>query len=125
MKILLVGGAGYLGGALAPILLTAGHKVTVFDRLLFGPDSLKPLMADDNFRLIEGDIRDAGAVARAVQGQEAVILLAALVGEAACDRDPVETAAVNYLGALGLMKAAIYFGVKRFIFTSTDSCYGA
>lgn len=125
MKILLVGGAGYLGGALAPVLLADGHEVTVFDRLLFGPDALKPLMNNDNFCLIKGDMRDAGAMAKAVQGHDAVIFLAALVGEAACDRDPVETVAVNYLGTLNAMKAAIYFGVKRFIFTSTDSCYGA
>ena len=125
MNILLVGGGGYLGGAIAPLLLERGHSVTVFDRLLFGRAAIDPLAGHRNFNLIEGDIRDAQAVAGAVKGRDAVILLAALVGEAACDRDPVETVAVNYLGTLSVMKAAIYYGVKRFIFTSTDSCYGA
>ena len=125
MNVLLIGGAGYLGGTLAPLLLAAGHKVTVFDRLLFGCGAIAPLMNQENFFLIEGDMRDAGAVARAVQGQEAVMLLAALVGEPACDKDPVETVAVNYLGTISVMKAAAFFGVRRFIFTSTDSCYGA
>lgn len=125
MKVLVVGGAGYLGGALAPILLEQGHQVTVFDNLSFGGQALDRLLPRDDFRLIVGDLRDITAVSQAVEGQEAVILLASLVGEPACDRDPAETVAVNYLGSLNLMRAAAYYGLRRFIFTSTDSCYGA
>ncbi|MDR2946512.1 MAG: SDR family oxidoreductase [Candidatus Adiutrix sp.] len=125
MNVLIAGGAGYLGGALAPQLLAAGHRVTALDRLSFGPAAVDPLRGHDRFRLLTADLRDYAAVIEAVRGQDAVILLAALVGEAACDRDPAETVAVNYLASLNLMRAAAYYGVKRFIFTSTDSCYGA
>ena len=125
MNVLLIGGAGYLGGALAPQLLAAGHRVTVFDNLSFGTAAVDPLRDSDRFRLVAGDMRDIAAVAEVMRDQQAVILLAALVGEAACDRDPLETAAINYLATLNAMKAAVYFGVERFIFTSTDSCYGA
>lgn len=125
MKVIVFGGAGYLGGALAPRLLAEGHEVTVFDNLSFGRAAVDPLANEDRFRLVTGDLRDIGAVADAVKGQDAVVLLAALVGEPACNRDPAETVAINYLASLNLMKAAAYYGVKRFIFTSTDSCYGA
>ncbi len=125
MKILVVGGAGYLGGALLPQLLAAGHEVSVFDNLSFGEAAVKPLAGREGFRLLRGDMRDIHQAAEAVRGHQAVILLAALVGEPACNRDPAETAEINYLATVNLMKAAIYFGVERFIFTSTDSCYGA
>ncbi len=125
MKLLVIGGAGYLGSVLTETLLAKGHQVTVFDRLLFGRQSLEHLRGEKNFRLVEGDLRDASALARVMPGHQAAVLTAALVGEAACDRDPGETVATNYLGALSAMRAAIYFGLERFIFTSTDSCYGA
>ena len=125
MKILVFGGAGYLGGCLTPLLLAAGHEVTVFDRLLFGSAAVDALVGRPGFRLMEGDLRDAGAVSAAVRGQRAVILLAALVGEAACARDPADTVAVNYLAPLSALRAAVYYGVERFLFASTDSCYGA
>lgn len=125
MNVLVAGGAGYLGGALTPQLLAAGHRVTVLDNLSFGVEAVAPFLNHERFRLVTGDLRDISLVTEALKGQRAVILLAALVGEAACDRDPLETAAVNYLAPLNLMKAAAYFGVERFIFTSTDSCYGA
>ncbi|MDR1043988.1 MAG: SDR family oxidoreductase [Candidatus Adiutrix sp.] len=125
MKIIIFGGGGYLGGALAPLLLAQGHQVTVFDRLSFGPAAVEPLRGRPGYAFIQGDIRDIGAVAEALQGREAAVVLAALVGEAACDRDPLETVSVNYLATLNLMKAAACFGLSRLIFSSTDSCYGA
>lgn len=125
MKVLLIGGAGYLGGALSPILLNEGHQVTVFDNISFGSEAVSPLLSHDNFKFLAGDLRDITAVSQSLIGQDAVVLLAALVGEPACDRDPVETADINYLATINAMRAAEYHGVKRFIFTSTDSCYGA
>ncbi|UQZ89635.1 epimerase [Deltaproteobacteria bacterium Smac51] len=125
MKVLVIGGAGYIGGAMTPQLLAAGHEVTVFDNLSFGASATIPLMGNAGFRLIQGDMRDIHQVADAVRDQEAVILLGALVGEPACNRNPQETVEINYLATMNAVKAAAYFGVKRFIFTSTDSCYGA
>ncbi len=125
MKVVVFGGAGYLGGALIPVLLAAGHRVTVFDNLSFGPAAVSPWLTHDNFNLKTGDIRDIKAVVEALVGQEAAVILAALVGEAACDQDPAETVAVNYLATLNIMKAAAYFDLDRCLFTSTDSCYGA
>ena len=125
MKVLIIGGAGYLGGRLTPLLLDQGHEVTVFDRLLHGPAAVAPLAGRPGFKLVEADMRDLGEVTRVLPGHQAVVLLAALVGEPACARDPAETVAVNYLAPLAIQRAAAWFGVERFIFASTDSCYGA
>ena len=123
-KVLVIGGAGYIGSVLARMLLERGYETTVFDRLLFGRDSLDGLEDRPGFRFIQGDLRDLSAVSQAVRGQDAVILLAALVGEPACDRDPDETVDVNFLGTLNAARAADYYHTPRFLFASTDSCYG-
>ncbi|MEW6263502.1 MAG: SDR family oxidoreductase [Thermodesulfobacteriota bacterium] len=123
-KVLVMGGAGYIGSVLTRLLVERGYETTVFDRLLFGTDSLSALEGSSNFRLIEGDLRHTAQVSTAIEGQDAVILLAALVGEPACNRDPRETVDVNYLGTLNVIEAARYHGVSRLIFASTDSCYG-
>ena len=123
-KVLILGGAGYIGSVLTRMLLEKGYETTVFDRLLFGRESMDDLQTKPGFKLIQGDLRDIAAVSAAIQGQDAVILLAALVGEPACDRDPMETVDVNFLGSLNAARTALYYGVKRFLFASTDSCYG-
>ena len=123
-RVLIVGGAGYIGSVLTRVLLDRGYETTVFDRLLFGPRPLAELQDRPGFRLVTGDVRDIGAVSAAVRGQDAVILLAALVGEPACDRNPDETVDINWLGSLAVLEAARRHGVKRLVFASTDSCYG-
>ena len=123
-KVLVLGGAGYIGSVLTRLLLDEGYQATVFDNLLFGQESLTELSGRDGFRLIEGDLRDVAAVSGAVRGMDAVILLAALVGEPACDRDPKATVDINYLGSRNAIEACRYYKVPRFLFASTDSCYG-
>lgn len=123
-KVLIVGGAGYIGSVLTRMLLDRGHSVTVFDRLLFGADSLAAMHSHPDFKLVIGDVRDISALANVIPGQDAVILLAALVGEPACNRDPAETVQVNWLGSLAVAETARYYQVPRLLFASTDSCYG-
>jgi nucleoside-diphosphate-sugar epimerase len=123
-KVLVMGGAGYIGSVLCGMLVEQGYEVTAFDRLLFSAEPVEPLQQKSNFSLIQGDLRDTSAVSAAVNGQDAVVLLAALVGEPACDRDPVETVDVNYLGSNVVLDACRYHNVPRFMFASTDSCYG-
>ena len=123
-KVLIVGGAGYIGSVLTRLLLEDGYKVTVFDRMLFGDHGLSGLQGNERLRIVEGDIRDITSVGAVVKGQDAVVLLAALVGEPACDRDPDETVTVNLLGSQVVVQACRYYGVKRILFASTDSCYG-
>jgi nucleoside-diphosphate-sugar epimerase len=124
MKVLVVGGAGYIGSTLSRQLWQAGHEVTVFDLLLFGGESLLPLLGRPRFQLVKGDIRDRAALAAVMTGHDAVVLLAAIVGEPACNRDPAAAVETNLQGARNVLAATQAAGIPRFVFGSTCSNYG-
>jgi nucleoside-diphosphate-sugar epimerase len=123
MKILVTGGAGYVGTSLVPQLLEAGHHVRVFDNLAFGGDQLLPFFRYPNFEFIRGDIRNRDEISVAVRGQDAVIHLAAIVGYPACRRDPILAEEVNVQGTKNL--ASAISSQQLVILGSTGSNYGA
>jgi nucleoside-diphosphate-sugar epimerase len=96
MKILVTGGAGYLGSILCEHLLKAGHSVHVVDNLMFNQRTLLHLCADTNFNFTRGDARDEALIGKLVKDADVIIPLAALVGAPACDRDPWTAKAVNF-----------------------------
>jgi len=124
MRILLTGGAGYLGSVLTPMLLRLGYQVTVIDNLSHGGEPLLGLFQDENFRFVKGDIRNDADLDKALEDVDAVVHLAAIVGDPACARDPELAREVNDKGSHKLFDAAVKRGVQRFIFTSTCSNYG-
>lgn len=124
MRVLVLGGAGYVGSAVVREMLSHGHEVTCFDLMMFGAESMMPWLGRPDFKLVKGDIRNADEVDAATAGQDAVILLASIVGEPACNRDPDNTRATNVGGAQHALDAAKKYGVKHFIFASTCSNYG-
>src|SRR5258708_238676 len=87
-KILITGGAGYIGTTLVPLLLDRGYEVTVFDGLLFGGDALLPFFRHKNFSFVRGDIRDKEELRKACAGKNIIIHLAAIVGFPACRENP-------------------------------------
>ncbi|GAA4434668.1 NAD(P)-dependent oxidoreductase [Bremerella cremea] len=124
MKILVIGGAGYVGSVLTTHLYEQGHELTVLDSLMFGSQSLEPLFGKERFKLIEGDLRDQDLLDSTIPGHDAVCLLAAIVGEPACNRDEKNAEDINYHGAMKVLESAKRHGVKQFVFTSTCSNYG-
>lgn len=124
MKILVTGGAGYVGSTLVPLLLAEGHLVTVVDSLLHGGESLLGVWANPAFEFVRGDVRDHGQVRALLPGVDAVVHLAAIVGDPACARDPELSRAVNLESSLALIEESQKAGVSRFIFASTCSNYG-
>ncbi len=124
MRILVTGGAGYIGSTLVPRLLSRGHAVRVLDLLCHGGESLLPVWSHPAFELRRGDVRDSATVAAALTGMDAVVHLAAIVGDPACARDPETARSTNLDASLDLLQAAQKAGVSRFIFASTCSNYG-
>lgn len=120
MKVLVTGGLGYLGCILVKKLTDKGYSVRVLDPLLFG----NKLDENSDFDLIEGDIRDHATVLRALNGIDAVVHLAGIVGEPAGNLDKELTVSVNYLATRDLAKICSR-RKTRLIFSSTCSVYGA
>jgi nucleoside-diphosphate-sugar epimerase len=124
VKILVTGGAGYIGSTVVPVLLAAGHHVRVLDALLHGGTSLLGVWAHPEFEFLKGDVRDEATVRRAVDGRDAVVHLAAIVGDPACGREPGLAREVNLDASLSLIELSREAGVQRFVFASTCSNYG-
>ncbi len=123
-NVLVVGGAGYVGSALIPKLLSAGHKVSVLDLYLYGDDVFGPDTSHLRLRHIKGDMRDAGTIAAAVAGHDAVIHLACISNDPSFDLDPELGRSINYDCFRPLVRAAKDAGVRRFIYASSSSVYG-
>jgi nucleoside-diphosphate-sugar epimerase len=124
MRVLVTGGAGYVGSTLVPRLLEQGHAVRVLDNLTHGGAPLLPVWAHPEFSFHHGDLTDAAARRRALEGVEAVVHLAAIVGDPACAREPEKARRINLEASLALLSEARAGGVRRFVFASTCSNYG-
>jgi nucleoside-diphosphate-sugar epimerase len=124
MKVLVTGGAGYLGSVLALRLIQEGHDVRVADSLMHGGGSLLSMIGHPRFEFVAGDVRDTSVVRRIVNGVDAVVHLAAIVGDPACSRAPELARAVNVEASAAVIDEAQRAGVQRFVFASTCSNYG-
>ncbi|MGB9416469.1 MAG: NAD(P)-dependent oxidoreductase [Acidobacteriaceae bacterium] len=124
MKVMITGGAGYLGSILTALLLAEGHQVRVLDSLAHGGESLLGAWCHPGFEFVRGDIRDRAIVKAAVSGRDAVVHLAAIVGDPACARNPDLAREINLDAALQLIEESKQAGVARFVFASTCSNYG-
>ncbi|MBS1732678.1 MAG: NAD(P)-dependent oxidoreductase [Bacteroidetes bacterium] len=124
MKVLVTGGAGYIGSVLVRQLLQKGFQVRAFDSLKFGGDALYDVMLNPGFEFMLGDIRNSEQVEKALEGIDAIAHLAAIVGDPACKKFSDEAKETNWNGSVALFEAAEKAGVKRFVFASTCSNYG-
>jgi nucleoside-diphosphate-sugar epimerase len=124
-NVLIVGGAGYIGSALVQRLLESDYQVRVLDLMVYGDDSISEFYDHPRFELIKGDFRNIDTVVSATKGVDSIVHLGALVGDAACAIDEDLTTEINLRATQTIAEVGKGFGVKRFIFASTCSVYGA
>ncbi len=122
MRILVTGGAGYIGSVLVPELLARGHEVTVLDSFRFQQSSLLDVCHNPRLEIVRGDARDRELMARPIAAAELIIPLAALVGAPLCDKEPLESESTN-VGAIKLILELRRPG-QKIIFPTTNSGYG-
>jgi UDP-N-acetylglucosamine 4-epimerase len=123
--ILITGGAGFIGSNLSEYFLSKGHKVVCLDNFATGHrHNLKDFINNPNYRLIEGDIRNASDCSNAVKGVDYVLHQAALGSVPRSINDPVTTNDVNVSGFLNMLVAATDAKVKRFVYAASSSTYG-
>jgi nucleoside-diphosphate-sugar epimerase len=125
-NILVTGGAGYIGSNLVRDLLASGNNVVVLDKLVFGIEPISGLLSNRNFKLISGDVTNDGDLKKTFDlGIDSVIHLAAIVGDPACAADQDTAIQTNIDGTVKVANMSKSAGIKRFIFASTCSVYGA
>jgi nucleoside-diphosphate-sugar epimerase len=124
-NILVVGGAGFVGSVLVPKLLDHGYNVKVMDSLVYGDDGIRHLYGRPRFEMVDGDLRSLESIVRCSRDADAVVHLGALVGDPACALDENLTLEINLKATRNLAEVARGIGVRRFIFASTCSVYGA
>jgi nucleoside-diphosphate-sugar epimerase len=123
-RVAVVGGAGYLGSTLCNHLLNLGYDVTSIDAHWFGDAALGPLQGHPCFTSQQLDALHPDDVLPLLSGSDAVIWVAGLVGDPACDLDPAFTYGCNYRSAITLAGICKWLGISRFIFASSCSVYG-
>jgi len=123
-RVLLTGGAGYIGVLVADELTRAGHAVRVLDSLAHSQDAVARDLAQADVELMIGDVRDPDARRGALAGAQAVVHLAGVVGDPACARDPEMAREVNVEATRALVQEARAGGIERLVFASTCSNYG-
>lgn len=122
-KILVTGGAGYIGSILVPQLLNEGHKVTVIDNYMYKQNALAELIINKNFNLDVSDVRDFANIKKLLGKNDILIPLAAIVGAPACSKNPVESTSINKDSILNLFKLVSKDQIV--IMPTTNSAYGS
>ena len=125
MKILVTGGAGYLGSILCQKLLDKGYDVRMIDTFWYGKKSIEHLLKNENFEIIEGDIRNLVVTVKAMKNVDAVIHLASLVGMPASSIEPKSSEEINYLATKNIAELCQLHNIDTYIFASTCSVYGS
>lgn len=124
MRVIVTGGAGYLGNHVVRLLVEHGHSVRVFDRLCFGESAAEPLKSLPGCEFCRGDVRRITDFPALFGGVDAVIHLAGLANDPSCDLDPEMALDVNLRSTQRVADLALAHGVRRFVMASSCSVYG-
>ena len=120
-RILVTGGAGYIGSILMPMLLDNNHEVIVLDNFVYSQTSLLDCCHNPNLRIVRNDVRNTDLVESLVRQSEVIIHLACIVGAPACDKDPVAAKTINYDSIFNILRTR---SDQLLIYPNTNSGYG-
>ena len=123
-RVLVTGGAGYVGAVLVPKLLDNGYQVKVLDLYIYGSHVLDPVKDNPNLEQVKGDIRDQALLRSVIPGCDAVIHLACISNDPSFELDPELGKSINYDAFIDLVKISKAAGARRFIYASSSSVYG-
>ena len=121
MNVIVTGGAGYVGAALTPYLLSKGHKVSVIDLMIYGDDVLQK---NSNLKIIKGDIRDQDLLNKIIPNHDVIIHLACISNDPSFELNPQLGKSINLDAFRPLVEISKKNKIKRFIYASTSSVYG-
>lgn len=124
-RVLVIGGAGYIGSALVPKLLDSGYRVRILDLMLYGEEPIRPYMANPDLEILRQDFRQVDVVVQSMRGVDSLVHLGAIVGDPACAIDEDLTKEINLMATKVIADVARGIGVEKFVFASTCSVYGA
>ena len=125
MRVLITGGAGYVGSLLSRKLISKGYHVRVMDALWYGKQPIEKCLTNENFELVQDDIRNLISIVRAMKDVDAVIHLASIVGMPASSIEPRTSEEINYLATKNIAELCQLHGIETYIFSSSCSVYGA
>jgi len=125
MRVLITGGAGYVGSLLSRKLISKGYHVRVMDALWYGKQPIEECLTNENFELVQDDIRNLTSTVRAMKDVDAVIHLASIVGMPASSIEPRTSEEINYLATKNIAELCQLHGIETYIFSSSCSVYGA
>ena len=125
MRILITGGAGYLGSVLSRKLLSKGYKVRIIDGIWYGDESIRECLKNENFELVKDDIRNLTVTVKSMKNVDAVIHLASIVGMPASSIEPRTSEEINYLATKNIAELCQLHDIETYIFASTCSVYGS
>lgn len=124
-RVLVTGGAGFIGSHLTRMLLDRGYRVRILDRFDYGQAGIERIKDHPRLEILPGDICNSRDLSQAMRGVDGVLALAAIVGDPACSLDPEETINLNYTATKILTEVCNFYGVRRLVFSSSCSVYGA
>jgi nucleoside-diphosphate-sugar epimerase len=125
LKVLITGGAGYVGSILSRKLLAKGYEVRIIDALWYGKNSIDECINNEKFEVVQDDIRNLTATVKAMKDVDAVVHLASIVGMPASSIEPRTSEEINYLATKNIAELCELHGIENYIFASTCSVYGA